>query len=94
VPNVTLKATLTKKGSWNAAHFRNSQYDKLVAGYIAALDLHSQRRYARQIQELLLDESPLIIPYFYYFLTGAHNKVSGEYSTAMGQVDLSRAGLV
>ncbi len=94
VPNVTLKATLTKKGPWNAAHFRNSTYDKLVADYIAALDLHSQRRYARQIQELLLEESPLIIPYFYYFLTGAHNNVSGEYSTAMGQVDLSRAGMV
>jgi peptide/nickel transport system substrate-binding protein len=94
VPNVTLKATLTKKGPWNAAHFRSSQYDKLVADYIAALDLQSQRRYARQIQELLLDESPLILPYFYYFLTGAHNKVSGVYSTAMGQVELSRAGLV
>jgi peptide/nickel transport system substrate-binding protein len=94
VPNVTLDATLTTKGPWNAAHFRNSTYDKLVADYIAALDLHSQRRYARQIQALLLDESPLIIPYFYYFLTGAHNNVSGEYSTAMGQVDVSRAGMV
>lgn len=94
VPNVTLKATLTTKGPWNAAHFRNPAYDKLVASYIAALDLHAQRRYARQIQELLLDQSPLVIPYFYYFLTGAHNNVSGEYSTAMGQVDLSRAGFV
>jgi peptide/nickel transport system substrate-binding protein len=94
VPNVTLDATLTSKGPWNAAHFRNPTYDKLVADYIAALDLHSQRRYARRIQTLLLDESPLIIPYFYYFLTGAHNNVSGEYSTAMGQVDVSRAGMV
>ena len=31
VPNVTLKATLTKKGPWNAAHFRSDEYDKLVA---------------------------------------------------------------
>ena len=45
VPNVFLTAPLqttnskTGTGPWNAAHFANSQYDKLVAQYIAAPDL-------------------------------------------------------
>ena len=45
VPNVFLGAPLetintkTGTGPWNAAHFNNSQYDKLVAQYVAAADL-------------------------------------------------------
>jgi peptide/nickel transport system substrate-binding protein len=94
VPNVTLTAPLESKGSWNSSHFKNPTYDKLVADYIGALDLGAQRRAAGKIQELLLDEVPVIFPYFYYFLTGAANRVSGVQTTAMGHIDVSRAGLV
>src|SRR5215813_3864239 len=43
VPNVFLSAPLMSDGTWNSAHFKNAEYDRLVAGYIAALDLDSQR---------------------------------------------------
>ena len=92
VPNLLLTAPLSSKGPWNAAHFRNPQYDQLVAHYVAALDLGAQRAAAGKIQELLLDETPVMFPYFYYFLTGARLNVSGVETTAMGHVDLSRAG--
>ena len=52
VPNVFLGAPLqtinatTGTGAWNAAHFNNSQYDKLVAQYVAAVDLSTQRSLA------------------------------------------------
>ena len=59
VPNVFLPAPLTSDGTWNAAHFKNPEYDQLVKGYIAALDLESQRATAGKIQRLLLDETPL-----------------------------------
>jgi peptide/nickel transport system substrate-binding protein len=94
VPNVLLGAPLLSKGSWNAAHFRNERYDALVQDYTAAIDLDVQRRTARQIQELLLDESPILFTYFYYFLTGAKNRVADVEATAMGHLDLSRTGLV
>ncbi|MBV9941624.1 MAG: ABC transporter substrate-binding protein, partial [Solirubrobacterales bacterium] len=68
VPNLLLTAPLSSKGPWNAAHFRNPQYDQLVAHYVAALDLGAQRAAAAKIQELLLDETPVMFPYFYYFL--------------------------
>ena len=66
VPNVFLGAPLettnakTGTGSWNAAHFNNSQYDKLVAQYVAAPDLSTQRSLAGQIETLLLAETPII----------------------------------
>jgi peptide/nickel transport system substrate-binding protein len=95
VPNVYLTASLhgdPKIGVWNSAHFKNDQYDQLVNEYVAALDLDSQRSVAGQIQELLLEETPIIFPYFYHFLSAAKPNLKNAVSAATGQFDLSRAG--
>jgi peptide/nickel transport system substrate-binding protein len=92
VPNVVLGAPLKSDGTWNGAHFKNKRYDSLVEDYVAAVDLDEQRRYAKQIQELLLDEAPILFTYFYYFLSGAKNYVAGVETNAMGHTDVSRAG--
>jgi peptide/nickel transport system substrate-binding protein len=92
VPNVFLSSVYTSKGTWNAAHFKNKQADTLIAQYIAALDLDSQRAAAKQIEELLLDETPVVIPYFYNFLSAAKPNLQGAVSAATGQFDLSKAG--
>ena len=75
VPNVFLAAQLSSKGVWNAAHFKNSTYDGLMKDYVAALDLQAQRAAAAKIQNLLLDETPNIYAYFYYFLTGTKKNI-------------------
>jgi peptide/nickel transport system substrate-binding protein len=93
VPNVLLSAALGSEGPWNAPHFKNPQFDALLADYVAAFDLDSQRAVAKQIQELLLDETPAIYPYFYYHLAATKN-VDGVEPTGMGHFDLSRAGFV
>ena len=92
VPNVFLSSVYTSKGTWNAAHFKNSQADDLIAQYIGALDLDSQRAAAKQVEELLLDETPVVIPYFYNFLSAAKPNLQGAVSAATGQFDLSKAG--
>src|SRR6266550_1876141 len=92
VPNVFLSSVYTSKGTWNAAHFKNPTADQLIADYIGALDLDSQRAAAKKIQELLLDESPVVIPYFYNFLSSAVPKLKNAVSAATGQFDLSKAG--
>jgi peptide/nickel transport system substrate-binding protein len=92
VPNVYLASVYTSKGTWNAAHFKNPQADDLIGQYIAALDLDSQRSAAKQIQELLLDETPVSIPYFYNFLSAAKPNLLNAVSAATGQFDLSKAG--
>jgi peptide/nickel transport system substrate-binding protein len=95
VPNVYLTAALSgdpKVGVWNSAHFKNDEYDSLVKQYVAALDLDSQRGIAKQIQELLLDETPIIFPYFYNFLSAAKPNLKNAVSAATGQFDLSKAG--
>jgi peptide/nickel transport system substrate-binding protein len=91
VPNVLLAAPLTSDGTWNSAHFKNKQYDALVSQYVAALDLGSQRAAAGQIQNLLLDETPVIFSYFYNFLTATAKGVTGVETTAMAHVFLAQA---
>jgi peptide/nickel transport system substrate-binding protein len=92
VPNVFLTAPLqtinakTGTGSWNAARFSNSQYDKLSAQYIAAVDLTTQKSIAGQIETLLLTETPIIYAYFYNYLTATAKNVTGAYPTAIGHI--------
>lgn len=77
VPNVVLEAPLTSTGTWNAAHFKDPAYDKLVAQYVQALDLSSQRAVSGQIESLLLDETPMVISYFYDYLFATSKAVVG-----------------
>jgi peptide/nickel transport system substrate-binding protein len=93
VPNVFLSAPLTSEGTWNSAHFKNAEYDGLVKSYIASLDLESQRASASRIQNLLLDETPLMFVYFYDFLTATRKGVTGVQPTAMGHLLLGQASL-
>jgi peptide/nickel transport system substrate-binding protein len=92
VPNVLLTAPLTSKGPWNSAHFKNKEYDDLVAQYAAALDVETQRGVAGQIQQLLLDETPVIFAYFYFHLGATKKNVGGIEVTGMGHVDVSQGG--
>ena len=97
VPNVFLGAPLetynakTGTGTWNAAHFKNSQYDKLASQYIATSDLSTQRQIAGQIETLLLKQTPIIFAYFYNYLSAWAKNVSGPYPTAIGHIFLAKA---
>ncbi len=91
VPNTLLSATLGSAGTFNAAHFRSPEYDRLVASYIAALDPAAQRAAAGQIQRLLLEETPVITAYFYDWLSVTKKTVAGIRPTAMGHLVLDQA---
>jgi peptide/nickel transport system substrate-binding protein len=93
VPNVFLEAPLTSKGPWNAARFHNPTYDKLVAQYVAALDLPTQRTIAGKIENLLLAETPLVIPYWIDGLTASTPSVSGLNPTSIAQLYLNTASM-
>jgi peptide/nickel transport system substrate-binding protein len=77
VPNVFLESALESSGPWNAAHFKNPTFDKLVSQYVAAVDLQTQRTIAGKIETLLLAETPLVIPYFTDILAATTKRVHG-----------------
>jgi|tagenome__1003787_1003787.scaffolds.fasta_scaffold20944275_1 peptide/nickel transport system substrate-binding protein len=93
VPNVFLSAPLLSDGTWNAAHYKDPAYDKMVGDYIAAVDLQSQQKLAGGIQKKLLDDTPIIFAYFYNFLSPTIAGVTGVRTTAMSHVWVDQAAL-
>lgn len=91
VPNILLAAPLMSNGTWNAAHFKNKEYDSLVGQYVKALDLQSQRDVSGKIETLLLDETPIIYAYFYDFLTATAPNLKGVQPNASSLLFLDRA---
>jgi peptide/nickel transport system substrate-binding protein len=91
VPNVFLESPLTSGGPWNAARFHNKTYDGLVAQYVAAVDLQTQKSLAGKIENLLLDQTPIVVPYFIEGLTAAATSVQGINPTAIGAIYLKGA---
>jgi peptide/nickel transport system substrate-binding protein len=93
VPNVYLTSSLQSKGVWNASHYSSKQFDSLSKAFIAAIALKDQRKFARQLQLLLLHDTPAIYPYFYFQLGGGSKRVRGYKADPQGQVYLSKTSL-
>ncbi|WP_183344154.1 ABC transporter substrate-binding protein [Conexibacter arvalis] len=91
IPNAYLAAQLSPSGVRNAAHWRNDEYARLLRTYVAESDLQAQRRTAGRIQELLLEETPVIYAFFPNYLTAAATSVQGIVPTAMGHMLLAQA---
>jgi peptide/nickel transport system substrate-binding protein len=93
VPNVYLTSCFMTKGVWNASHYSNKKFDSLARSFLGAISLRDQRKYARQIELLLLHDTPAIYPYFYNFLMAGSKRVKGFYSDPQGNVYLSKTTL-
>jgi peptide/nickel transport system substrate-binding protein len=93
VPNVFLTAPLQSAGTWNGAHFKNKTYDTLSKQYIAApaTDVQGQKTIAGKIENLLLEQTPIIYPYFYNYLTASAAGVTGVEPSAIGHLFLFNA---
>ena len=50
-----------------------------------------QRRLAGEIERLLLEQTPVIYPYFYEYLTATQKNITGVYPTAIGELFLWNA---
>jgi peptide/nickel transport system substrate-binding protein len=90
VPITYLNAALRKGGVWNAARYSSPKFEKLVAQFYAAPNLAGQKKYAAQIQQLLLHDTPAIYAYFYNFIAASSKKVHGYVPDGMGWINLRK----
>jgi peptide/nickel transport system substrate-binding protein len=93
VPNVYLTSGLGTKGVWNAAHYSNKRFDALVKSFLASTSFKDENRYATKIAEILLHDTPVIFPYFYYSLAAGSKRVRGFKTDPLGDNYLSRTWL-
>ena len=59
---------------------------------LPALDLDAQKAAAKTLEEYLLEETPVVFPYFYYHLSAERSNVTGIDPTGMGHIDLTQTG--
>jgi peptide/nickel transport system substrate-binding protein len=93
VPNVLINAAFKSKGVWNAAHWSNKKFDKAANAFFGAIALSDQRKYEKQMQLILLQETPVVLPYFYNYLAAGSKKVNGYKADAQGIIFLSHTSL-
>ncbi|HJR92777.1 MAG TPA: ABC transporter substrate-binding protein [Acidimicrobiia bacterium] len=92
VPDVYLGAPLLSDGTWNASHWVNETYDDLFSQYSQAPDLDTQRSLAGEIQTLLNEEVPFMVPYFVDHISVTKPNFTGMEVTGMGHVNLVQSG--
>jgi peptide/nickel transport system substrate-binding protein len=93
VPNVYLVSAFESKGVWNAAHYSNKHFDSLAKSFLGAIALKDQLRYSKQLETILLHDTPVIFPYFYYYIAAGGKNVKGYEADALGEVYLSKTSL-
>lgn len=77
-PPYEAHATVYKSGGdWNEAHYNNPKMDSLLKEAESAGELEDQKRIFGEIQCLLVDEVPRIIPVFRPVALGIRNDVKG-----------------
>jgi peptide/nickel transport system substrate-binding protein len=93
VPNVYLVSAFETGGVWNAAHYANKRFDSLAKSYLGAISLKDQRKYSHQLETILLHDTPVIFPYFYYYIAAGSKNVKGYKSDALGEIYVSKTSL-
>jgi peptide/nickel transport system substrate-binding protein len=87
-PSQYLTSAYVTGSVWNASHWSNPEFDELVAQLDAELDFDTRKGLALQIQEIMTEEVPAIIPYFIVSVSFVRQNVHGYIADRIGFRDL------
>ena len=90
-PDVFLSSALATGGVWNSSNWVNEEFDSQLSAYRQSIDVDGQKAAVGEMQRILWEEVPIVMPYFYNYLSGHDNNVSGVQSTALGHTLLGGA---
>jgi peptide/nickel transport system substrate-binding protein len=85
--------TVTSKGVWNSAQFKNSAVDAATSGYEATIDEAKRRQYAETAASIINDETPYIISYWMSTNRAMKKNVQGVTADPAEFLDLTHAFL-
>ena len=88
-PQFYLDVMLKCDAKWNEAHFCSDQLDQLIATAGTTLDEQERVNAYHEIQKFLIDQGPIIIPYFFSQLGAISDQFQGfEMKPFVGRSDL------
>jgi peptide/nickel transport system substrate-binding protein len=88
-PQFYLDVMLKCDAKWNEAHFCSDQLDQLITTAGTTLDEQERVNAYHEIQKFLIDQGPIIIPYFFSQLGAISDQLQGfEMKPFVGRSDL------
>ncbi len=95
VPQFYLDVMLECEAVWNESHFCDEEFDTLSATAGSTLNESERVEAYAQIQALLIERGPVIIPYFFAQFAAIDEDFTGfELKAFAGRTDLRDVGLV
>jgi peptide/nickel transport system substrate-binding protein len=94
-PQFYLDTMLTCDAKWNESHFCDEEFDRLA--HITGTTLNESERVEvyNQIQELLIERGPIIVPYFFSQLGAISDKFADfQMKPSPGRSDLATVRLI
>jgi peptide/nickel transport system substrate-binding protein len=93
-PDVFLNSAFKTKGVWNSSQYSSPAFDAAFGEFQAAVGVDAQKAACAKIEQIMNDDVPAGIAYFYNYLSGNSKKFTGVYTCALGQMFLSSASAV
>src|SRR3954447_9399482 len=88
-----IEPAYTSKGIWNSSHWKDPQFDKLVAQFDAEADQGRRKQIVGQIAKLQNDNTPTLISFFITGLRGVRMNVQGIENGPVDHIDASKVWL-
>lgn len=90
IPQFYLDVMLVTGAKWNESHFSDAEFDELAARAGSTLDEAERAAAYREIQRILIERGPIIVPYFFAALGAIRAGFSGfELRPFPGRTDLA-----
>ena len=88
-PDVYLNAALKTKGVWNASQYSSPAFDQAFTDFQTAVGVDAQKAACNKIETILLEDTPIGLPYFYNYFGGQLEGLQRVYTSALGQMFFS-----
>lgn len=92
-PQFYLDTMLVTGAKWNESHFSDPEFDALVLEASTTLDDGRRVSLYRQIQQILVDRGPILVPYFFAQFGAVDDQFTGlELKAFAGRTDFREVG--
>ena len=92
VPQLFLDLAYHSEGKWNESHYSNERIDELIEIGRSSRDQTERTAAYKEIQQILLNEGPVVVPYFFAQFMVLSGRVSGvELQPFAGRTNFNNA---
>ncbi|MCY3832656.1 MAG: ABC transporter substrate-binding protein [Chloroflexi bacterium] len=92
IPQLYLDLAYHSEAPWNESHYSNARVDELIETARTSLDQDTRTAAYKEIQQILLDDGPVVVPYFFAQFMVLADGVSGvELQPFAGRTNFNTA---